>query len=497
MRPPDHVPWPLAMLAAERRVWNGLRLTGLTDDSRSVRPGYVFVARRGLSLDGHAFVAEAAARGAALLVAEREVAVPLPCCLIPDGRRGLSRLAAAWFGHPSRRLLVAGVTGTNGKTTTTWWLAAILRAAGLPACLLGTAGAVLGHRRRRLAWTTPPPVDLQRLLAEALGAGARAAVLEVSAQALSQHRVDDCAFDAAGITNLSREHGECYPDASAYRDAKLELFRLLERQGKRGQAVLNAGLVDLELFRRACGTVPVSTYGAGGDVEALGVRTGAATAIDLRLPGAPGAVPVRLHVPGGYNVDNALCAAALAIALGVPADAVTAGLSRLRSVPGRLQTIRRRPFRVIVDYAHNPAGLRALLGYLRPLVAGRLMLVIGARGGRERGKRELMGAVAAAFCDHVTLTADRPAGEDPLEAVRPMRQAVSDIGVPVDCEPDRRLALEGALERARAGDCIVVAGKGDEPWGEDDSSTPGDNNDIAVLRRLLGGPVGMAVDRPR
>jgi UDP-N-acetylmuramoyl-L-alanyl-D-glutamate--2,6-diaminopimelate ligase len=492
VRQPPEAGWAEVLDAAARHTFRGRPLTHLTDDARAVRPGSIFVARRGFAADGHDFIPEAVARGAAVLVAERPVRAAPPVCRVPDGRRALSSLADAWWGHPSRRLRVIGVTGTNGKTTTTWLLASILAAAGLSPCIVGNLGFVLrGRRRARLPWTTPPPVELHGLLAEARALGSDAAVLEVSAQSLSQARVADLAFDAAAITNLSREHGEYYADAAAYREAKLSLFRLLGRGDKPARAVLNGSLPDLARFREAA-AVPTLTYGPDGEVRAVEVRSRGLLGNDLALalPAAGGSEEVlrlRLRLPGPFNVENALCAAALACALGVPAEAVAAGLGRLRHVPGRMQTVQRAPFRAVADYAHNPAGLRAVLGALRRATPGRLALVMGARGRRERGKRQLMGAVAAAFCDRVILTSDRPAGEDPAEAAEPMRRAVADVGVAVSFERDRFRALQTALVGLRPGDCAVAVGKGDEPWGEDDSAEPGPLDDVAALRRLLAG----------
>lgn len=484
------VSWPAVLEAVERHAWAGGELTGVTEDSRAVAPGAVFVARGGFSVDGHRFVAEAEARGASVIVCERAVETRLPTCRVPDGRRALSALADAWYGHPSHRLRVAGVTGTNGKTTTAWFVAAILKRAGLATCTVGTAGVTaLGSQRRHLPWTTPPPGELHRILAGALERGKQAAVLEVSAQGLSQHRVDDCAFDAGAVTNLAPEHGEYYPDHASYRYAKSMLLRLLGTQGKPAAAVLNAGLAHLEEFRRAC-AVPQLEFGPEGELRALDVtpRGLSGTDLRLRLPGGRGdpvTIPVRLRLPGAHNVENALCAAAIAHVLGVPPAEIARGLSSLRGVPGRLQHVQRVPFRVLVDYAHNPAGLQALLTLLRQATPGRLVLVLGARGRRDPGKRPLTAAVAAAFCDRVVLTSDRPAGEDPAEAAEPMRAALCGEGVAVTFEPDRLRALERGVERLRAGDCLVVAGKGDETWGDDDTSRPGRWDDPRALRSLL------------
>jgi UDP-N-acetylmuramoyl-L-alanyl-D-glutamate--2,6-diaminopimelate ligase len=485
--------WAAVVDAVERHAWDGGPLAGVTDDSRQVRPGAVFVARAGFRTDGHAFVAEAASRGAAFVVSEREVDSPLPVCRVPDGRRAISTLADAWYGHPSRHLRLVGITGTNGKTTAAWLTASVLRAAGLSTTVVGTAGLASGARpTAHLPWTTPPPVELHGLLASAVVHGQAAAVLEVSAQALSQGRVADCAFDAAALTNLSLEHGEYYADAAAYAEAKAELFRLLGGRNKPARGILPADLPAADLFRRAC-RVPRIEYGPGAAVDAISARPAGLSGTDLvlRLPGdghgggSPATVALRLRLPGRHNVENALCAAALGCALSIAPEVVAQGLAALRQVPGRLRHVRRRPVRVVVDYAHNPAGLRAVLGLLRSATPGRLVLVMGARGGRDTGKRPLMGAVAASFCDRILLTSDRPAGEDPAEAAEPMRAAAAAIGVPVELEVDRLRALERGLRDLRPGDCLVALGKGEEPWDADDAAGGEGLDDMVALRRLL------------
>jgi UDP-N-acetylmuramoyl-L-alanyl-D-glutamate--2,6-diaminopimelate ligase len=482
---PGSVTWQQALAAAGQRRFRGVELSGLTDDSRDVTPGGVFIALRGLAADGHAHIGEAVSRGAALVVCEADVACGVPTCRVPSGREALSELADAWFGQPSRHLRVVGVTGTAGKTTTAWLTAAVLRAAGLSTGVLGTAGAVLADGQRRpMPWTTPPPMVLHGLLAEGRAQGLQAMVMEVSAQGSAQARVDHCAFDVAAVTNLSREHGEYFADAASYRAAKLRLFERLGRFGKPAAAVLNTTLLDLGAFRGAC-SVPRTEYGPGGAVEVTRAQLRGMDGTDLllSLPGGE-ELRTRLPLPGRHNIENALCAVAVGCALGLPRQALADGLAAARPVPGRLQEIQRAPWRVIVDYAHTPAGLRGVLGFLRPITAGRLLLVMGARGGRDQGKRPLMGAVAAALCDEVILTSDRPDPEEPAAAAAPMLEAVSGVGVPARFVRDRWQALQMALSGRSAGDCVVVAGKGDEPWLNDaEGDLPGD--DMTACRRAL------------
>lgn len=474
--------WPEVLQAAERRSWRGEALRGLGEDSRRVGPAWLFVAVPGTRTDGHAFVRAAVAAGARLVVGERPCTDAVPCCVVPDARRALSALAAAWFGRPARRLRLVGITGTNGKTTAAHFAGSVLAASGHRPCTVGTLGAEYAGRPLGDGhWTTPPPVELHGTLARALEAGADAGVLEVSVQAISQSRVADCPFEAAAITTLARDHRELYPDHASYVAAKAELFRSLDPGAA---SVLNRGLPEFPMLRAAC-PGRVLTFGPGGDVEAVQVCGHGLHGSDLRLrlPGCASPLGVRVRLPGPHNVDNALCAAALGAALHLPAEAIVAGLQALASVPGRLEVLAHRPCRVVVDYAHNPAGLRTLLRLLREGTPGRLVLVLGPRGERDPGKRPLMGAVAAALADEVVVTSDRPAGEDAAEAGRAVCEAVRDAGVPVRFVGDRLEALAAALRGRRAGDCVVAVGKGREPW-EGDSAAAG-LDDVRALRGLL------------
>jgi UDP-N-acetylmuramoyl-L-alanyl-D-glutamate--2,6-diaminopimelate ligase len=473
--------WAEVLEAAGRHAWRGQPLLGLGEDSRRVGPGWIFVAVPGTHVDGHRFIPAAVAAGARLVVCERPVRCEVPLCTVPDARRALSALAAAWFGHPARGMRNVGLTGTNGKTTTAHLVASVLTAAGFRPCTIGTLGTEFGGRTLdHTPWTTPPPVELHRALAEARRAGADSSVLEVSVQAIGQSRVADCPFEAAAITTLARDHREIYPDHETYARAKAGLFRLL---GPGATAVLNRGLAEYPLFREAC-ACRVLDFGPGGDVEAVSVRPRGLRGTDLALrwPGAAAPLRVRLRLPGAHNVGNALCAAAVGAAFGLPAEAVAAGIGALASVPGRMEIAAHRPCRVVVDYAHNPAGLRSLLRLLREATPGRLVLVMGARGERDPGKRPLMGAGAAALADEVIVTSDRPASEDPAGAARPMHEAVRDAGVPVRFLPDRYEALAAALQDRVPGDCVVAVGKGREPW-EGDSAVP-DMDDVRACRAL-------------
>ncbi len=483
--------WERVLAAVRQRRLDGAAITGVTEDSRRVRPGMVFVARRGFHVDGHDLLEQARAAGAGLTVGERRLAPGLPDVVVSCSDHALADLVSAWHGDPGRHLVMAGVTGTNGKTTTTLLLAAVLRAAGFAAGSIGSVGYAFGSERQPAEHTTPPPEVLYALLARWRAAGATHAAVEVSAQALSQGRVAACRFRVAALTGFSRDHGEYYADAAAYLQAKLSLFCDLPADGV---AVLPAADPHLAAFVTAAGQRRQVLYGPEGDVRVLDVHPAGAAGTSLRLRlGAQGARQLRLPLPGWHNVHNALCAAAAALALGVPADAIAAGLEAAPPVPGRGTLLRDGAGRlVLIDYAHNPEALRAVLRLARDLVPGRVHAVLGPRGQRDRGKRPLMGAVLAALADAATITCDRPAGEDPGQAAQSMVQAARDCGLYARFVPDRASALAAASAVLEPGDCLVVTGKGMEPWLGDGSADG--TTDMDVLIGLLPGLAPQAVE---
>jgi UDP-N-acetylmuramoyl-L-alanyl-D-glutamate--2,6-diaminopimelate ligase len=435
-------------------------IAAVTHDSRAVRPGALYCCVPGATADGHDFADDAVAAGAAALLVERLLPVDAPQALVDSVRAAMAPAAAAFYGHPSRSLAVIGVTGTNGKTTTTFLVQAVLEADGRATTVLGTLG---GTR------TTPEAPELQAALAAARDDGAAAVAMEVSSHALVQHRVDAVDFAVAAFTNLSQDHLDYHGDMAAYYAAKALLFEA----GRARVAVVDA---DDEWGRRLLDDagVPVRAYSLAdaGDLET----------------GADGSTftwqghPVRLRLGGRFNVSNALCAAVIADELGVAPDVVAHGLSSLQSVPGRFERVDAgQPFSVVVDYAHTPDGLAALLGAAREGLDddGRVLLVFGCGGDRDRGKRPLMGAVAVNAADVAVLTSDNPRSEDPLAIIDEVRMGASSADNLV-VEPDRAAAIALALDQARPGDIVVIAGKGHETGQTIGTTTlPFDDRDVA------------------
>ena len=449
----------------------GFEVRRVVQDSRLAGPGDLFVAVRGLRADGHDFAAAAASRGAAV-AAELPLHLPPGSAFVrlPDTRAGLGQLAGALWGRPARRLLVVGVTGSAGKTTTTHLAAHVLEAAGLPAGYLSTvavraAGAPDGNRSGQTTMEAP---EVQAWLARMVAGGARAAVIEASSHALEQGRVAACDFDVAAFTNVGTDHLDYHGSAQSYLRAKARLIELCAAAPGKGvekTAVLNRD--DPSYDALAAYDVPRRlTYGTGeaADVRAVDVRrSGSGMAMRIAAGGAE--APVQLPLPAMFNVANALCAAACALALGRGLEEVAAGLSSFSGLSGRLERVDRgQPFRVYVDFAHSAVGLASLLRELRSdLGGGRLLAVFGATARSDHDPAG-MGAAAARHADHFVITTDDPLDVDPVELARRVEAGAAGRarGRDYDVLLDRRAAIRRAVGLARAGDVVVLAGKGHE-----------------------------------
>ncbi|HEY0511066.1 MAG TPA: UDP-N-acetylmuramoyl-L-alanyl-D-glutamate--2,6-diaminopimelate ligase [Thermoanaerobaculia bacterium] len=437
-------------------------VTGVEHDSRRARPGDLFMALPGERFDGRAFAAAAVAAGAVAVAGpdpgDLARGLAVPWLLTEEPRVLLGPLAARVYGHPDRELILAGVTGTNGKSTVATLIAAILGAAGRPAGFIGTLGYSFQDRSYAGGHTTPEASDLFRILREMRGDGAAAVAMEASSHALAMGRVDGAEFDAAVFTNLTRDHLDYHRDFEDYFAAKRRLFDRL-KPGRR--AVVN---LDDPYGRRLAAELPDAlTFGEGGEVSARRVEL---TTAGIRgvLVTPRGEAPFASAVLGRYNLSNLLAAAAAAETLELPHAAVVAAFAAQRPVPGRLEPVDRgQPFPVYIDYAHTDAALDAALRSAREVVGGKVAVVFGCGGDRDPGKRPLMGQVAGELADLVIATSDNPRGEDPLAILAAVEEGLKASGNRFyRLIPDRREAIRAAIAAAAPGWAVLVAGKGHE-----------------------------------
>lgn len=445
---------------------------GIAVDSRRVRVGHAFVAVPGLAHDGHAFVAAAIAAGAGVLLLGRgRVAAPAhPHVWLDDTAAALPGLAARAYGSPADHLRLAGVTGTNGKTTVTFLVAAMLAAAGRRHARLGTTGDWIVDHAAPAAFTTPFPLDLQRVLADAVARGATDLVMEVSSHGLAQGRVEPLRYDAVGLTSFSQDHLDFHGTMDAYLAAKCLLPAAYRKPG----GVTVAAVDDqpaAPAFLAAAHDGPVWRASRGADPRAdiavLKDRSGpGGFAVDLRTPMGPG--HLRSPLVGVYNLDNLLVALGLALGLGVPLDAALAGLADCHGAPGRLERVQLPDVAgpaVLVDYAHTPDAVARALAAVRPACRGRLWIVLGCGGDRDPGKRPIMGRLAAAGADVLVATSDNPRTEDPPAIVDQMLAGVApEHRSRVVAIVDRAAAIAHAVAHADPHDLVLIAGKGHEDY---------------------------------
>jgi UDP-N-acetylmuramoyl-L-alanyl-D-glutamate--2,6-diaminopimelate ligase len=467
-------------------------LTALTEDSRKVTQGSLFVAVPGLRQDGRRFITEALARGAVGIVAEGED--PLPGSrtwrvIVPSSREALAQLANVFFGKPSEVLAVVGITGTNGKTTTSYLVASLFRRMGVTSGIVGTIQYLVGDERRQASQTTPDAVTLEHLLADMLEAGVGGVAMEVSSHSLALHRVDGIAFDVAVFTNLTQDHLDFHGTFQEYKNAKARLFRLLALSRKpRPTAVINADDPSSESMVAGL-TVETITYGLGSKAMVRSKRhRSELDGIMLEAETPKGSLSIRSPLIGEHNVYNLLGAAATGLALDMAPSAIAEALGQVEAVPGRFERVNAgQPFLVVVDYAHTPDALERVLTTARKLTSGHLAVVFGCGGDRDRGKRPIMGEIAARLADRVWITSDNPRSEDPLLIIEEIVRGVWAV-----CRPetrcamisDRRTAIWEALQWAQPQDTVVIAGKGHETY-QIIGSVVLPFDDRAVARKIL------------
>jgi UDP-N-acetylmuramoyl-L-alanyl-D-glutamate--2,6-diaminopimelate ligase len=460
-----------------------VEILDLAYDTRRVGGGTLFFCVPGATRDGHELAGDAVAAGAAALVVERPVAADVPQLVVESVRAAMAVAADTFFGSPTERLTVAGVTGTNGKSTTTYLLRSILQAEGRAAGLVGTVEWIVGGEPRDAPHTTPEAIDLQRLFREMLDAGDDAVAVEASSHGSHYRRLDRVRFDALVFTNLTQEHLDLHGDMEEYFQAKRRLFTGVTAP----PAAVNIGdpygrrLADeLAAGHRA----PLVTFGLRPEAEVRADR------LEVGPHGSTftaAGIEIATRLPGVFNVENVLGAVAAALLLDVDEDAIAAGIAAVAGVAGRFEAVDEgQGFAVVVDYSHKPDALEAVLRAARALGDGRLTVVFGAGGDRDRTKRPEMGRVARQLADSVIVTSDNPRSEDPLAIIGEVLQGA---GTDVEVDPDRRSAIETAIGRAEKGDVVVIAGKGHEQ-GQEIAGVVHPFDDREVARAALRGLQG-------
>lgn len=448
---------------AERKVSGptDVDIHSIAYDSRKVIPGALFVAIRGEHTDGHRYISSAMAKGAVAVVVDREDSEQAQTTIrVDNSRKALALLSAEWYGRPAEKLRLVGITGTDGKTTTSFLLRSVLQSAGYCTGLIGTVITSSGEEAVPSLYTTPEALELQEILAHMASEGNEYVVMEVSSHALALDRVFGIPFEMGIFTNLARDHLDFHGDFQHYRDVKASLFERLRGQGS--CAVINLDDPNAQFIRDKT-EVPVVTFSAEreADVFLLSANlTAERTEIKASTPQGP--IHFQLHLLGRYNVSNALATVAAGTALELPIADIREGLERVKGVDGRFETVEtERGFSVIVDYAHTPQALTRLLGAARDMSSGSILVIFGCGGDRDRGKRPQMGLMASKLADKVILTTDNPRSEDPLEILREVEGGMV-AGARYEVVVDRRQAIRRGLALAQPGDVLVVAGRGHE-----------------------------------
>jgi len=432
-------------------------IAGITCDSREVREGWLFAAIPGEQADGHVFAAKAAAAGAAVILAEHEVEADAPQVLTPSTRWAFQVVCANFFGHPERKMRFIGVTGTNGKTSTTQFVKSILDGLGETAGLIGTVHNMIGERSFPAVFTTPEPYQLFTLLKEMQEAGVKTVVMEVSSQAMDQKRADSLPFAAAGFTNLTQDHLDFHKTMENYKEAKARLFSMAEK------SVFNLDdAAGRELAERFGGL----TYSAEGAADLIAEDIVIdVSGVSYTLKMGEKTAAIRVSTPGMFTVHNTLCAAGVLLAVGYSFEQVAEGLNRIPKVAGRAEVITEGyPFSVMLDYAHTPDALENILTTIKTYATGRVVTLFGCGGDRDRTKRPLMAAMAAKYSDYLIVTSDNPRTEEPGAIIKEILVGLEGTTVPYTVIENRKEAIGYAVKNAKDGDLILLAGKGHEDY---------------------------------
>lgn len=438
------------------------QIEALTADSRAKCRNGLFFCIRGGTVDAHDFAPQAVQNGCCALVVERRLEIDCPQVVVTDVRAAMTRIASAFNGHPERRMRLIGVTGTKGKTTTTFLLKSIIEAAGMRCGIIGTTGCIAGKTKLPSHLTTPDPIEMFAILRIMADAGVQVVCMEVSAHALYLRKLVCVVFEAAAYTNLSQDHLDFFGSMERYFEAKRLLFT--------GRMVKNAAVnVDEESSRAVCEglTCPLLTYGISGEADLFArdieiTESGVSFTLNLRNLHTE---RIHLLLTGMFNVYNALAAAACALILGVSLTDIKTGLEAVVSVPGRVEMLATdTPYRMILDYSHSPDALENILRTVREFCRGRIILLFGCGGDRDKGKRPMMGEIAGRLADYSILTSDNPRREDPMAILAAIEQGIKPTGAKYEVIENRREAIRQAMEMAVGGDIIVLAGKGHETY---------------------------------
>ncbi len=440
----------------------------VSSNSREQTDRGLFFCIPGSRVDAHDFAPQAVKNGAAALVVERYLDAPevcgVPQVLVSSVRGALSRMAAAFYGWPGRQMKLVGITGTKGKTTTSYMVKAICEKAGYRCGLIGTTGSLIGERKLDSHLTTPDPIELQQTLKEMLDDGVQVVIMEVSAHAIDMKRLDGMVFEVGCFTNLSQDHLDYFGTMDAYFETKKSFFT----SGMVRNAAVNADDERTPSILRDI-RVPYVTFGICVDADLFArdieVSEGGVS-FEARLQGMH-QMPVRLSMTGTFNVYNALAAASCAMVLGIRAEDIIGGLEQVKSVPGRIEMLETgTPYKVILDYSHSPEALKNILETVREFTRGRVIALFGCGGDRDHGKRPMMGQIGGELADFCVLTSDNPRSEDPMQILAAIEEGIRPVGKPYVVIENRREAIRYALNMAREGDIIVLAGKGHETYQE-------------------------------
>ena len=443
---------------------DGADVQALCIDSRLVKPGALFFCTPGLNMDAHDFAPQAVEKGAVALVVERRLPLDVPQILVEDVRTATSYIAAAFYGHPARELMMLGITGTKGKTTTSYLVKAIMEQAGVKTGLIGTVCSMIGEETIPNRLTTPDPIETQALLRRMVDAQVKCVVMEVSAHALDMHRLAGVRFKVGAFSNFSQDHLDYFGSMDAYFAAKMKLFEA----DMCDEIVYNVDDERVGAAIRALGRQAMRIgIRESSDVYANDIEIGERGCSFLMTWHKKFRTSISLRLAGIFNVYNALMAAGICICAGAGPEAIRRGLEAVRAVPGRIELLdTRTPYRVILDYAHSPDSLENILKAVRQTAKGRMIALFGCGGNRDHGKRPLMGEIAGELADFCIITSDNPRDEDPMDIIDAIEEGIKPTGCDYVVIENRREAIRYALGHADAGDVIVLAGKGHETYQE-------------------------------